>query len=80
MALIYPYQHVLRRDRMGRQGQRCEILRAAGTKVQIRFEDGVTGILDRTDLRRLSEAEIKKLDEARDKSTLAAKHLPCTGE
>jgi hypothetical protein len=73
-------QHMLKWDRMGRKGQRCEILRAVGAMIQIRFEDGVTAILERRALRRLSEAEIKKLDEARDKSTLAAMHLPRTGE
>jgi hypothetical protein len=73
-------QHIMGWDRLGRKGQLCEILRGKGNLVQIRFQDGYTAVVDRRALRRMNDAERKKLDVAVDKSTLTATHLPCTGE
>lgn len=50
-----PFPHTLCWDRLGRQGQRCEIIgtRSTVSDVQIRFEDGFTAIVKRTALRRM---------------------------
>lgn len=80
MAETMTFPHVMDWDRLGRKGMRCEILGGRGGLVQVRFEDGFTSLISRQALRRLSDAERKRLDEAKDKSTLAATHLPCTGE
>lgn len=52
-----PFPHVLRWNLLDRQGQRCEIIGKfhTMTKVQIRFEDGATAIVNRAALRRAPE-------------------------
>jgi uncharacterized protein YgiM (DUF1202 family) len=51
-----PFLHTLTWDRLGRKGQRCEIIGTRNTigNVQIRFEDGFTAIVNRKALRRKS--------------------------
>jgi hypothetical protein len=51
------FPHTLTWDRLGRQGQRCEIIGRKGTvgMVQVRFEDGFTAIVNRAALRRMAE-------------------------
>lgn len=52
-----PFPHVMTWDRLGRQGQRCEIIGTRNTisDVQIRFEDGFTAIVKRAALRRMPQ-------------------------
>jgi len=41
-------------DKMGRQGQKCEIISASSVRgrfIQVRFEDGFTAVVDRRALR-----------------------------
>jgi hypothetical protein len=55
-----PFPHVLTWNRLDRQGQRCKIIgtRASVRQVQIRFEDGATGIVERAALRRMPRKKI----------------------
>jgi hypothetical protein len=60
---MIPFPHVMDWDRLGRKGQRCEILGGRGGLVQIRFKDGLTTLINRMAVRRLTPAEIKKYDD-----------------
>lgn len=55
------YPHVIDWERLGRKGHRCEILRGHGSLVQVAFQDGTTGVIDRRALR-LYKAPKEKLD------------------
>jgi hypothetical protein len=57
-----PYRHIMDWDRFGRKGQRCEIVKAGFSQVQIRFQDGHTEVVNRQALRRAKPSEIKMLD------------------
>lgn len=59
MNQLPPYPHVMDWDRMNRKGQRCEILRAVGARVHIKFMDGSTGVVERAALRRAKPSEMK---------------------
>lgn len=54
------FPHVLRWDRIDRQGQRCEIIGVRNTigDVQVRFEDGFTAVINRKALRRAPQKKI----------------------
>lgn len=51
-----PFPQLLLWDRLGRKGQRCEIIGTRNTigNVQVRFADGFTAIISRKALRRAS--------------------------
>ena len=48
-----PFPYYLAWDKLGRKGQRCTIIRLKTTRVQVRFEDGYTAILNRQAVRRI---------------------------
>jgi hypothetical protein len=48
-----PFPYVLCWDRLGRKGQRVEIIRQSTQTAQVRFEDGFITILNRQALRRI---------------------------
>ena len=78
--LTYPY--IMDWDRLGRKGQRCEIIGGRmGTTVQVKFQDGFTAIISRGAVRRVKDSEKKSpLDTSQKGSTLAANHPPSKGE
>lgn len=49
---LNPYPHVLKSNIMGRQGQRCRIIRCTGLLAQVEFEDGYRNVISRAYLRR----------------------------
>lgn len=55
-----PFPHTFTWNRMGRQGERCEIIGVRKTNgyVQVRFEDGFTAIVNRKALRRMPRKKI----------------------
>lgn len=63
--------HVLKWDRFGRKGWLCEILpaRPGQVTVEIKFQDGVSGIVSRQALRRATEEEIQKGEQHGEGST-----------
>jgi hypothetical protein len=49
------FQHKVRWDRLGRKGQRCEIITPQGipaTMIAVRFEDGFEAVVERAALKR----------------------------
>ena len=54
------FPHVLTWDRLGRKGQRCQIIGWISTLgyVHVRFEDGFMAILNRKALRRVPRKKI----------------------
>lgn len=56
------YRHIFKASTYGKKGSRCEILRGKGILAQIRFEDGLTVVVNRMTLRRAKPSELKTLD------------------
>lgn len=80
-----PIDYVMDWDRFGRKGQFCQMLPIKGnlsSTVQVRFEDGFTGIISRRALRRPRQSEQKELlrRKSADESTLPASGQTTAGE
>jgi hypothetical protein len=80
MKTLPGFSYVMDWDRCGKKGALCEILRGVGARVQVRFGDGTTGVVERMAVRRAKPSEIKMPEtEDRDATTLGA-HPPSSGE
>lgn len=59
-----PFDYIMDWDRYGKKGERCQLMPSPkpGPLVQVRFEDGTTGLINRMAIRRARESEKKSLD------------------
>lgn len=58
------FDYIMDWDRYGKKGEPCQLLPSPirGPLVQIRFEDGTTGLINRMAIRRAKPSEKKSLD------------------